>query len=99
MTERDVILLLKAPPGWYAGTNKDYLRGPTLDPAIFTSAGASMRDGTVLKAWAGQSLMVVVSFDEQGRVDSYFTTLVFDCPGPGWGESLFQTIKRWCRLN
>lgn len=99
MSEQDVIKLLKAPPGWYAGRNRDYLRGPTFSREIFTSAGVLMRDGSVLKAWGGHSLMVVVSFDGQGRVISCYTTHVFDGLGSSWGESIFQKMRRWCRLN
>jgi hypothetical protein len=106
MTEKDVIVILKAPPGWYAGRNRDYLRGPALPAEIFTSAGALMRDGEVVKGWGGYNLMVAVSFDKQGRVDWCYTTPVF---GFGWEESFFhvfvweesffQMVRRWCHLN
>src|SRR5262245_41616161 len=89
MTQHEVIALLKARPGWYAGPNRDYLRLRPLRADIFTNAGHVAPSGRVTKAWAGYSLMVVVGFDKEGRVEWHHSTRVIDCPNPGWGEPSF----------
>jgi hypothetical protein len=75
-TQTDVEALLGRPPGWYADPGYDYLRGPMLDPSIFTEKGRIRDDGSVEKAWMTNEGLIILTLDQQKKVrDKCFVTV------------------------
>jgi hypothetical protein len=70
LTAAEVEVLLGAPPGWYTQHGMQPIKGPLLNPDIFTSIGVSDYEGKIIKGWADGDLAILVWFDAHGRVTS-----------------------------